>query len=66
MASLKRVTSKSSLESTRGCESVADSGINQGNNRIWEKLERISAKVWKSIKDLGVEGEVDEVFKGIV
>lgn len=49
------------------CDSITDSGVKQRNNRIWKSIEGMPRKVWKSIKELGVEGdEGDEVFEGIV
>lgn len=49
------------------CESINDSDVNQGDSRFKISVEVIHAKVWQTIKELGIEGEEDdELFEGIV
>lgn len=50
------------------CESKNDSDVQQGNSIFWKEIDgNIPIKVWKSIKQLGIQGDKDdEVFEGIV
>lgn len=41
-------------------DSVADASVIQRNRRIWKSIEGVPTKVWKSIEDLGIEGDEDD------
>lgn len=52
---------------TPSCESINDSDVNQGNSHFRRSIEDVPAKVWQTIKELGIEGEeYDGLFEGIV
>lgn len=50
------------------CDLTNDSYVRQGNSRFWNEVDgNITIKVWKSIKQLGIEGEEDDkFFEGII
>lgn len=49
------------------CKLINDAYVYQGNSRIHKSIEDVPVKVWKTIKDLEIEGEEDnEVFESIV
>ncbi|KAI5396690.1 hypothetical protein KIW84_062781 [Lathyrus oleraceus] len=49
------------------CDSISNGDVNQGNSQIRKSLEDVSSKVWNMIKEMGIEGEEDDiVFEGII
>ncbi|XP_058783180.1 serpin-ZX-like [Vicia villosa] len=55
------------FDSSQEADSITDSGVMQGKRRVLRLEEKVPSLVWKSIKDLGIEGEEDdEVFEGII
>lgn len=59
--------SMKSQDSLLGEDSITDCNVNQGNRRILILENSVPSLVWKSIKELGLEGdEDDQVFEGII